>query len=101
MLEILSIGCTNNSSRDLNLIIAMISSIILFTIISFILGWIFGQLWHRHKQSSKRSDIDNAHLHSSQVKHTSSATGHSIISAEQDLEMMENAAYGPLKLTTK
>ena len=84
------------------LVIAMVSSIILFTTISFIFGCVCGQLWQKHKQSKETSHLKEAHLQSSQVEYASSATGHTTISAEQDLEMTGNAAYGPLKwITTK
>jgi hypothetical protein len=79
----------------------MVSSVILFTITSFILGYIFGQLWQKRKLSTETSD--DAHLQSSHIEQAPdpSAISHTIIPAEQDqLEMMENAAYGPLKWTT-
>ena len=89
-------------STELNsLIIAMISSIMLLTTIFFIFGCVFGQLWQKHKQSTETSGMKDAdHLQSSQTEHALSATGHTTIPAEQDLEMTENAAYGPLKWTT-
>ncbi len=97
----LSTGSVTVTSRELNLIIAMVSSIILFTITSFILGCIFGQLWQKRKLSTEMSE--DARLQSSQVEQAPdpSAIGHTIIPTEQDhLEMMENAAYGPLKWTS-
>ena len=88
-----------NTSKELviDLVIAMVSSIILFTTFSLILGCIFGRLWQKHKQPTETSDIKDAHLQSSQVAHASSATGDIITPTEQELEMMENVAYGPLK----
>ena len=78
-------------STELSLIIAMIFSIIFFATVFFIFGCVCGQLWQKHKQPTKISE----------AKHTSSATDHNIIPTEQDqLEMMENIAYGPLKCMT-
>jgi hypothetical protein len=75
---------------ELSLIIAMVVSIIFFTTVFFIFGCVCGQVWQKHKQSTETSETE----------HTS-ATDHTIIPAEQDqLEMMENVAYGPLKCTT-
>ena len=74
-------------SRELiiSLVIAMASSIILLTSVFFIIlfGCIYGRSWQKCKQSKEISDIKDAHL-----------------PAEQDLEMAENVAYGPLKWTT-
>ena len=86
----------------IGLVIAMVSSVILFTTISFVFGCILGQLWQKRKQSTETSDTKDAHLQSSKtVEHASSATGHTmIIPAEHNFEMMKNAAYGPLKWTT-
>ena len=92
-----------NTSRELiiSLVIAMVSSIILLMTIFFIIfGCVCGRLWQKRKQSKETSDIKDAHLQPSQTEHASSATGHATVSAEQDLEMMENVAYGPLKWTT-
>ena len=77
---------------------ATVSSIILLTTVFFIIfGRVCGRLWQKHKQSKETSDIKDAHLQSSQTEHASSTTGHNIIPAEQDFEMAENVAYGPLK----
>ena len=85
------------TSTERSLIIAMVSSIVFLMAVSFIFGCVCGRLWHKCKQSKETSDLKEAHLQSSQVEHASSATGHTTIPAEQDLEMTENAAYGPLK----
>ena len=89
-------------SRELSLIIAMVSSVILFTTIFFIIGCICGQLWQKCKQSTETctSGIKDANLHPRQAEYTSTRIGHAdqhIIAAEQDLEMTENVAYSPLK----
>ena len=75
----------------------MISSIIFFITIFFILcGCVPRQLWQKHKQSTFSKDV---HLQlSQQVEHASSIAG-PIVPAEQDLQMTENVAYGPLKFT--
>ena len=73
-------------------------SMILLTTIFFIFGCVCGQLWQKHKQPTETSDIKDTHLQPSQVEHASPVTDHTI-TAEQDLEMMENMAYGPLEFT--
>ena len=88
---------TANTSSELiiSLVVAMISSIILFTTIFFAFGCVFGQLWQKRKQSTKTSVSKDTQ--GQQTEHASSTT---VIPPEQDLEMTENVAYGPLKCTT-
>ena len=86
---------SRETHMHIDLVIVSVCSVILLTIIFFILGCIFGQLWLKHKQSL-REGLNNkeANLQSS---HTSSSTCHTDIPAEYDLEMMENVAYGTIK----
>ena len=88
-----------SSELIISLVVAMISSIILFTTIFFVFGCVFGRLWQKRKQSTETS-VSKDQL-SQQVEHGSSTVG-PIAPAEQDLEMSENVAYGPLNfITTK
>ena len=83
---------------ELSLIIAMVFSIIFFAAVFFIIGCVSGQVWQKHRQSAKTSESDTQ---SSEAEHTSPVAEHNTIPTEQDqLEMMENVAYGPLKCTT-
>ena len=93
-------GSANVISRDCYLIIAMVLSVIFFTTIFFIIGCVSGQVWQKHRGSAKTSESD---AQSSEAEHASNspAAEHNTIPTEQDqLEMMENVAYGPLKCTT-
>ena len=90
---------SEKTSTELSLIIAMVFSIIFFATAFFIFGCVSGQVWQKHRQSAKSSESDTQ---SSEAEHTSPvAQEHHTIPTEQDqLEMMENVAYGPLKCTT-
>ena len=77
----------------------MVFSIIFSATVFFIIGCISGQVWQKHRQSAKTSESDTQ---SSEAEHTSPIAEHNTIPTEQDqLEMMENVAYGPLKCKTK
>ena len=94
----LSTGSANVISRDRYLIIAMVLSVIFFATVFFMIGCVSGQVWQKHRQSAK---ISESNTRSSEAEHTSPIAGHNTIPTEQDqLEMMENVAYGPLKCTT-
>ena len=91
-------GSAKVISRDRYLIIAMVFSIIFFATVFFIFGCVSGQVWQKHRQSTKTPESDTQ---SSEVEYTSPVAEHNTIPTEQDeLEMMENVAYGPLKCTT-
>ena len=93
LLIIMWFTASANKLSRIGLVIAIVSLVILLTTIFFItlFGCIFCRLWQKQEQSK------GTQLQSSQLG--PSTTGHSITSAEQDLEMMENVAYGPLKWT--
>ena len=81
--EILFTELTNTSREVIiNLVIAMVSSIILFTTIFFVFGCVFGQLWQKRKQSTKTSVSFSKDAQSQQVEHASSTIGHSVIPPE-------------------
>ena len=84
------------SELIISLVVTMITSIILFTTTFFICGCVFGRLWQKRKQPTETSVSTDTHLQlSQQVEQTVGP----IVPAEQDLEIMENVAYGPLKIT--
>ena len=68
----------------------MVSSVILSILIFSTLGFAVGQLWHKYKKSNHTSTNTN-----SAATRMDKPSEH-----EQDLEMTENVAYGPLKINT-
>ena len=71
----------------------MVSSVIFFATIFFIIGCICGQLWQKHKQSTETCTSDIKDATNLQTEHALSQIGHTdqhIITAE---EMTENVAY--------
>lgn len=74
--------------------------VIILLLIFFIFGCVFGQLWQKRKQSTHIHVSLSKDQLSQQVEYASSAVGPIVPVEQEDLEMTENVAYGPMKCTT-